>query len=79
MIPDAAALRQMVSLWTRFQAGQPLPEGLTPWRNLFAQLRDLRPWGPLDRVTPEDSEILAQERADDRGMIRLEIALVFPR
>jgi hypothetical protein len=77
MIPDVAALRQMVSLWTRFQAGQPLPEGLTPWRNLFAQLRDLRPWGPQDRVTPEDFEILAQERADGRGMIRLEIELVF--
>jgi hypothetical protein len=77
MIPDVAALRQMVSLWTRFQAGQPLPAGLTPWRNLFAQLKDLRPWGPQDRVTPEDLEILAQERADSRGMIRLEIELVF--
>ena len=77
MIPDEAALRQMVGLWTRFRTGQALPEGLAPWRNLFAQLRDLRPWGPQDRVSPEDFEVLARERADDRGMIRVELELVF--
>jgi hypothetical protein len=77
MIPDVEALRQMVSLWNRFQAGQALPAGLTPWRDLFAQLRTLRPWGPEDRVSPEDLEILAQERADSRGMVRVELELVF--
>ena len=77
MIPDTAALRQMVGLWGRYQAGQPLPDGFAPWRNLFAQLRDLRPWGPQDRVSPEDAEILAMERADDRGFIRIELELVF--
>jgi Subtilase family len=77
MIPDSAALLQMVGLWTRFQASQALPEGFAPWRNLFAQLRDLRPWGPLDRVSSEDAEILALEQADARGFIRIELELVF--
>lgn len=77
MIPDATALRQIVSLWNRFQAGQAPAEGLTPWRHLFAQLRALRPWGPEDRVSPEDFEILVEEHADARGMIRVELELVF--
>jgi hypothetical protein len=76
MISDVLAFRQMVSLWNRFQAGQPLPGGLTPWRDLFAQLRTLRPWGPQDRVSSEDLEILAQEHADPRGMVRIELELV---
>ena len=70
MIPDGRALQQMVALWTQFQTGQALPEGFAPWRDLFAQLRDLRPWGPQDRVTSEDLAVLAQERADARGMVR---------
>jgi hypothetical protein len=77
MIPNAVALQQMVNLWDRFQAGQALPGGLTPWRDLFAQLRTLRPWGPQDRVSPDDLEILARERADARGMVRIELELVF--
>jgi hypothetical protein len=77
MIPDAIALRQMVSLWTRFQAGETLPDRLTPWRDLFAQLRALRPWGPQDRVSPEDLTVLAQERVDARGVVRIELELVF--
>lgn len=77
MIPDAAALQQMVGMWGRFRAGQQLHEGFAPWRNLFAQLRDLRAWGPQDRVTPEDAEILALEHADVNGFVRIELELVF--
>ena len=77
MIPDSAAFRQMVSLWDRFQAGQQLPEGMTPWRDLFAQLRTLRPWGPADRVSADDLEVLSREHADARGMVRIELELVF--
>ncbi len=77
MISDAAALRQMVGLWTRYQSGLDLPDGFAPWRNLFAQLRDLRPWGPEDRISPEDAGVLAREHADERGFIRIELELVF--
>ena len=77
MIPDGAALQQMVSLWNRFRAGDALPDGMAPWRNLFGQLRALRPWGPQDRISSEDIAILSEERADGRGMVRIELELVF--
>lgn len=76
MIPDALALRQLVRLWGRFRAGDPLT-GQAPWRELFAHLRDLRVWGPQDRVSPEDAEVLASEHADENGMVRIELELVF--
>lgn len=44
------ALRQMLSLWTSWQADQTLPYGLGRWRTLFEQLRDVRSWGIRDRL-----------------------------
>ena len=44
------ALRQMLSLWTWWQAERQLPPGLKSWRRLFEQLRDLRRWGVRDRL-----------------------------
>jgi hypothetical protein len=78
LVPDIAALRDIESLWRRWQAGS-LEWGEGPWANVFALLRDLRPWGPADRVHPGDAAILAEEAescADDE-LIRLEIELVF--
>lgn len=78
LMPDAQALRELVSLWRRWVAGR-LVFGETPWRGVFELLRDLRPWGPADRVQPADSTILEEEiagRADDE-MVPLEIELIF--
>jgi hypothetical protein len=77
LIPDAAALTQLLSLWRDWLANRALPSGFAPWRSLFTQLRDIRPWGPRDRVTEEDLSILAQEHADAQGRVKLEIELVF--
>jgi hypothetical protein len=77
LIPDAAALRQMLSLWRDWLAARGLPRGFAPWRGVFSQLRDLRPWGPKDRVTPEDLAVLAEEHAGADGRVRLELELVF--
>jgi Subtilase family len=78
MVPDIQALRNIESLWRRWQRGQ-LAHGETPWRDVFSLLRDLRPWGPTDRVQAADINILAEEidgrRDDDRA--KLEIELVF--
>ncbi|MCP1557270.1 UNVERIFIED_ORG: hypothetical protein M2438_001345 [Methylobacterium sp. SuP10 SLI 274] len=78
LVPDIAALRDLESLWRRWQRGQ-LVRGETPWANVFGLLRDLRPWGPADRVQSGDAGILAAEidgRADDE-LVRLEVELVF--
>ena len=78
MVPDVQALRNLESLWSRWQRGL-LVTGETPWRDVFALLRDLRPWGAADRVEPLDSDILTEEidgRAD-ADLVKLEIELVF--
>ncbi len=79
LVPDARALRQIESLWQTWVAGRDLPDGYTAWRDVFACLRDLRPWGPEDRVQPLDATILGEEifgRADDE-QIPLEVEIVF--
>jgi hypothetical protein len=77
MIPDAKALIQMVNLWRTYVAGRPLPYGFAPWRNLFLQMKDLRAWGPEDRLTAEDRTVLAEQQADERGFVRIELELVY--
>lgn len=77
MIPDARALKEMVRLWALFRAGDVFPRGFAPWRNLFSQLRDLRAWGPRDRVSPEDAVFLAEASTDAHGMVRIELELVY--
>lgn len=79
LVPDAEALRNILSLWRRWIGGQELGEGFTPWRDVFATLRDIRAWGPQDRVQDDDREILADEiqglAGDDE--VTLEVELVF--
>jgi Subtilase family len=78
MVPDIQALKNIESLWRRWLRGQ-LAQGETPWRDVFSLLRDLRPWGPTDRVLATDLDILSEEidgRNDD-DLVRLEVELVF--
>ncbi len=44
------ALRSLLSLWNSWKAGIDLPRGLRKWTYVFAQLRDVRPWGVQDRL-----------------------------
>ncbi len=55
-IPDQTALRELVSLWRRFQRGEALGRGRTAWRDVFGHLADVRPWGPQDRLATEAVE-----------------------
>jgi hypothetical protein len=79
VVPDAVALQNILSLWKRWVAGQEMDEGFTPWRDVFATLRDVRAWGPADRVQESDREILAEEIAlmNDGELLPVEIELVF--
>lgn len=78
LVPDIVALRNLESLWRRWQAGQ-LVRGETTWANVFEHLRDLRPWGPNDRVHSSDRTFLTTivDGLDDRELVRVEIELVF--
>ena len=53
-MPDTRALQELVRLWDRYQAGERAREGFGPWFDLFRCLRELRAWGPVDRV-PEST------------------------
>lgn len=48
---DQQAWRQLLSLWQRFQQGQPFVRGTAQFRHLFEHLRDLRGWSDADRLT----------------------------
>ena len=75
-MPDMGALRQFVSLWERYQAGQEPAPGFAPWFDVFRHLYRMRAWGPSDRISEETVAYLNDElaaRPDSR--IRMEVEL----
>ena len=75
-MPDIRALRQLVGLWNLYKTGMAFQQGLTPWRHVFEQLREIRAWGPRDRVPPELTDYLAVLLAEDpSSSVRLEVEL----
>ena len=63
---DAVAWQQLLDLWQRFKRGDAFPRGLTPFRDLFARLRDVRPWDDRDRL--ERTGALVAWRKELSGM-----------
>lgn len=47
---DTRAWQELLSLWRRFKAGEAMPHGLTAFRDLFLQLREVREWSDQDRL-----------------------------
>lgn len=78
VVPDARALKEMLSLWQRWQSGAPKGAGYTAWCDVFNTLRELRVWGPQDRVHAADREYIQEQLSEANGAkIRLEVELVF--
>lgn len=78
MVPDVRALREIESLYRRWEAGE-LVYGEGAWADVFDRLRNLRPWGPMDRVDGPDREYLIEEieGRDDAELVKIEIEVVF--
>ena len=77
-MPDVEALRQLLSLWRRWHDGEELGTGFTKWRDLFASLRDIRPWGPADRLSDDTIACWLDEIKDDPGEMRcIEVEMWF--
>lgn len=77
-MPDTRALQELLRLWEIWRAEQRLPRGFAAFRHVFEQLRDLRPWGPQDRI-PEETVAYWREEAErnpDRP-VRTEVELWF--
>lgn len=79
MVPSEAALRNIVTLWRGWQNTGNVPPRFSAWKAMLSQLRDIRPWGPQDRVTREDLEVLTIELGLGEPATRVEIELVFRR
>lgn len=79
LVPDAQALSNIASLWARWSDGQTLGSGFTPWRDVFATLRDIRPWCPQDRLEVSEHKIIHAELDSiaANGKLRLEIELIY--
>lgn len=60
------ALDELLSLWNRYQTDPTatFARGLAPFRHVFAQLKDIRPWGVADRVG-DDVRAYWQDRIDE--------------
>ena len=77
-MPDVQALRQLISLWGRWQRGEGLSQGFARWRDVFASLRDIRPWGPADRISEETIACWREEMENDPGKTRrIEVEMWF--
>lgn len=77
-MPDTTALNQLVSLWQRWKNNERLGTGFSPFEHVFAQLRDLRPWGPKDRVPAETISYWRMEVERQPSLpIRTEVDLWF--
>ena len=79
MVPSEAALRNIVTLWRGWQQNGTVPYRFSAWKTMLSQLRNIRPWGPQDRVTTADRDILAEEYTRDTALHRVEVELVFRR
>ncbi len=77
-MPDVRALRELLRLWYIWRSEGALPHGHTPWRDIFASLRDVRPWGPADRITDETIEFWRENLgAESSEPLRIEAELWF--
>lgn len=80
LMPDLQAMRELLGFWDRYRRGEDFPWGRRKWKALFDQLRDIRPWGPQDRVTERfEDAFLLWSQSDGGEPFRFEIDLWFSR
>lgn len=63
---DQKSFDSMLGLWRTWRTKENLPRGYSPLRDLFAHLKDVRPWGPQDRLGAIDWGDFFAGRIDDR-------------
>jgi hypothetical protein len=63
-MPTRESLTQLLTLWDLYRDSQRFPPGYSAWWGIFAQLEDLRPWGPKDRLDAFSAGLLGRALAD---------------
>lgn len=81
IMSNQAALTQMLSLWTQYQADTSMTfqRGLTKFRDVFLHLKDIRRWGVEDRLAEHKVFEIWQENLefDAQSNVRFEAELWF--
>ncbi|ALJ36354.1 hypothetical protein FE88_26145 [Azospirillum brasilense] len=70
-MPTIESMRKLLELWDKFKEGGSPPDGHSDWWNLFKQLKDLRTWGPQDRLSMEAAAALRAELVRRQGQPQL--------
>ncbi len=75
-MPDVRALQELVRLWDRYKNGQRMQNGFGMWGRLFPLLKDVRPWGPADRLPSETLAYWRERIAESpNDPVRFEVEL----
>lgn len=75
-MPDQRGLREMLSMWRRYQRGDTFPRGSGAWGRLFDNLHEIRPWGPKDRILKETIEAVREHASESPDLpISVELEL----
>ena len=73
-MPTQDAFNQLLRFWRKYQADLDAEQDYAPWWRLFDMLAELRPWGPEDRLSADNSTELENRLPfDDDAEVRLEL------
>ncbi|MGL5825070.1 MAG: S8 family peptidase [Nocardioides sp.] len=73
---NQSSLDELLGLWRAWKSGEVLPWGRTPLRDFFAHLKDVRAWGPQDRLKLVDWADHFRGREPD-ALVSIDIELWF--
>jgi hypothetical protein len=73
---NQTSLDELLRLWRSWQRGEQLPRGRTPLRDFFTHLKDVRLWGPQDRLKLIDWDVHFGGRDPD-ALVSIDIELWF--
>ncbi len=75
---NQAAFNRLLSLWNQWKNNRALPYGYSKLRDLFEHLKDVRPWGPQDRLKMIDWDEYFEGQITDQPLA-VEIELWYRR
>ncbi|WP_081421238.1 S8 family peptidase [Burkholderia contaminans] len=74
--PDQKSLNDLVTLWGKYVEGK-LPTGYGDWKEVFSHLKDIRRWGPKDRLPADTQRYLSEGISEDVTHLHLEVEAIF--
>jgi len=73
---NQTSLESLLGLWRAWRRDRKLPRGRAPLRDFFVHLKDIRPWGPQDRLKMINWDVHFAERHPD-DLVSIDVELWF--